>query len=149
MGCSLPREHNPSWKGGKSMSSNGYIRVLLSGHPRSDSRGYVKEQVLIAEQALGNLLPRGAIVHHVNGCPSDNRNTNLVICDNQAYHMLLHRRMRAQKATGNALSVPCGYCHLWGLVGQGGMKTKPDGVTAYHQSCSTAYLRQWKERRRT
>ncbi len=50
----------------------------------------------VAERALGHPLPKGAEVHHVNGRPRDNRPQNLVICQNRAYHLFLHERMRAR-----------------------------------------------------
>lgn len=56
---------------------------------------YVHEHKRVAARALGKPLPRGAQVHHVNGNPRDNRNCNLVICQDAAYHRLLHVRAKA------------------------------------------------------
>lgn len=50
----------------------------------------------VAERALGKPLPAGAEIHHVNGDPKDNRPANLVICQDAAYHDLLHARARAR-----------------------------------------------------
>ena len=81
--------HN--WKGGRT-TANGYVMILRRGHPRATVRGYVYEHVLVAEQALGKQLPGGAVIHHVNGDPTDNRSENLVICQGQGYHMGIHKR---------------------------------------------------------
>jgi hypothetical protein len=54
------------------------------------------EHVLFAERALGRELPDGAVVHHVNGDPAANKTPwNLVLCPDQDYHLLLHRRAQA------------------------------------------------------
>lgn len=45
-----------------------------------------------AEQALGKPLPPGVEVHHADGSKADD--APLVICQDRAYHMLLHQRMR-------------------------------------------------------
>ncbi len=60
-----------------------------------------REHVIIAEKALGKPLPKEAIVHHHDGSVSNNANTNLVICENQAYHLLIHARTRIVRAGGD------------------------------------------------
>lgn len=74
--------------GGRSLSSAGYILRTVNG-----VRQY--EHISMAEKALGRPLPKEAVVHHMNNVSWDNETPlNLVICPDQAYHMLLHKRMR-------------------------------------------------------
>lgn len=85
----------PNWNGGKTISSGGYRHIKAPGHPRANKGGYVPEQILVAEKALGKYLPARALVHHVNGVRTDNRNANLVICEDASYHGFLHQRARS------------------------------------------------------
>jgi hypothetical protein len=78
--------YTSSWKGGKLSRSDGYIIVYQEGK----RHGF--EHRLKAEKALGRPLKRTEIVHHVNCDKADNRNNNLLICDN-AYHQWLHGEM--------------------------------------------------------
>jgi HNH endonuclease len=71
----------------------GYIYIQKDGKKKM-------EHVSIAEKALGKPLPKGAEVHHVDGNKANNNPTNLVICPNRAYHMLLHKRMRDRSKNG-------------------------------------------------
>ena len=87
---------HPCWKGGRIKSAGGYVYLWKPSHPRATSTGYVLEHRVIAERALGKFLPVDAIVHHVNGNGHDNRPRNLVICENIAYHSLLHARARGE-----------------------------------------------------
>lgn len=73
-------------------------RITPAGYELGDTK---YRHIEMAEKALGKRLPPGAIVHHHDGNRSNNINTNLVICENTAYHALLHQRQRAMAACGN------------------------------------------------
>lgn len=98
-----------NWKGGKTITKNGYILKLEKEHPRAN-RGYVLEHILIAEKALGKSLSHGVEVHHINKNNGDNEGKNLIICENREYHCLLHQRQRAYEACGHANWRKCPYC---------------------------------------
>lgn len=135
-----PSSHN--WNGGRYVHSTGYVLVLAPDHARADKKGYVLEHVMIAERAMGHALPLNAQIHHVNEIRSENRNTNLVICENLKYHKLLHKRERAYRATGSPLSIKCCYCKRWGLP------TDPDIVrNSYHRSCQASHYQNKKAMR--
>ena len=90
-------------KGTGTIRKRGDIGITINGRR-------VLAHVLIAERALGKPLPSGACVHHANGDPSDNDPHNLVICPDQSYHLLIHMRMRAFAASGNADWRKCKRC---------------------------------------
>lgn len=106
----LRGEASPHWRGGKTSSREGYVFQYQPTHPRASAGGYVFEHILVVERAIGKPLPLSAEVHHVNENPADNRNHNLVVCQDLAYHKLLHVRMRARKACGNANFRACRTC---------------------------------------
>lgn len=89
---------NGRWNGGTKIASKGYRYIQAIGHPKATYRGkYAREHYLIAERALGRPLPSQAVIHHINGVKTDNDGTNLVICESNAYHQLLHARARRLK----------------------------------------------------
>lgn len=65
------------WNGGK-RNNAGYILILKKGHPRADPLGYVREHLLVWEQTHNKTLPKGWIIHHINGIRDDNRPENLM-----------------------------------------------------------------------
>lgn len=81
--------------------------------------GRIGGHIVVAERALGKPLPRGAVVHHVNGDPGDNRPTNLVICQDTEYHWVLHVRERVLAAGGNPdTDKVCSRCRVPKLFSQ-------------------------------
>ena len=116
--------------------------VFLPDHPNADSRGYVLESVLVASWALGKPLPQGAIVHHVDGNRLNNSPTNLVICQDRAYHNYLHARMRAFKACGHANWQKCWVCKKWDDPKNLITRTKKDHRRdAFHRVCLNSHKR--------
>lgn len=70
-------ESHWKWNGGH-RSNQGYILTLKKGHPRADQLGYVREHILVWEETHGKPLPKGWIIHHINGIRDDNRSENLM-----------------------------------------------------------------------
>ena len=76
--------------------------------PGAGSKGYAHRAR--AERALGHPLPPKAVVHHADGTRSES--SPLVICQDAAYHRLLHTRMRVKAAGGNPnTDMICYGCH--------------------------------------
>jgi hypothetical protein len=110
--------------------SAGYAELWIDGR-------YWKEHVVVATKALGKPLPAGAQVHHIDGNKLNNTPANLVVCQDGAYHNLLHRRQRALKATGNPNSRLCHYCHKWDAP----ENIYVSGEHARHPACISDYHR--------
>lgn len=84
----------PTYKNGKCVDSDGYIR--LSGyfnHPRAN-HGQVYEHIIVMENHLGRLLdwPQEQI-HHINGDKTDNRFKNLTIVNTSEHHTIHHKHL--------------------------------------------------------
>jgi len=95
MSEALKGENNPmwgkrgrdtsNWKGGRRLSSDGYIRICQSSHPNANRGGYVLEHRLVMEKKLGRYLTKDEMVHHTNGIRDDNRPENLLL-ENKKTH---------------------------------------------------------------
>jgi hypothetical protein len=136
-------------RAGKERPMSGYGRKLVTAkdNPRANTTGQVVEYYLVAERAYGGYLPRGVSIHHVDGDSTNNANNNLVICQDEAYHRLLHRRARALAACGHASWRKCTYCKEYDDESNLAIRAKVKGKNqeVYHSACRAAWSR---ERRR-
>lgn len=134
---------NSQWKGGTFIRDSGYRMVLTHGHPRATSSGYVREHILVAERAFGGPLPDHAVLHHVDSNRANNENSNLVICEDQSFHRLLHTRADALKACGHPDWLRCRYCKQYDDPKnlQVHVMKKTGFIKAKHSSCSALQQR--------
>jgi len=128
------------WQDGTHITTHGYTKVLLPEHPNSDSHGHVLVSVLKAEKALGKYLPRSAKMHHLDGNTLNDENSNLVLCQDQAYHMLLEKRTRAYRVCGHANWLLCWFCQQYDSPDNMYTYTRP-GTTliGFHRACQAKY----------
>jgi len=131
-------ENSVNWKGGTheihNGKINGYIRTWARENPMADCNGYVLAHRLIAGKALGKTLPEKVEIHHYD-------KVQLVICQDNSYHKLLHRRTKALRACGHAPWRKCWICKQWDA---------PEKITickqnrnVYHKKCLNGYMKQW------
>ncbi len=131
-------------KGRKTITNTaGYGLIYLPNHPRADNSGYVLAHIPICENVLGKPLPIGAKVHHVDENKANNRHDNLVICESNAYHQLLHQRMRALRACGHANWRKCYHCKVWAHPDSLG--SRPNESRGWHRHCRDNYNRNYHE----
>lgn len=84
--------NNGMWKGGRSISSHGYVLIRVGRHHHlADVRGYAYEHRVVAEKMLGRRLTDGEQVHHANGIKDDNRPENLQVMADISHHRFAHR----------------------------------------------------------
>lgn len=128
---------------GRSLSATDYRK-------RQTERGPVREHVVVAERAIGKRLPRGAEVHHVDENRRNNRNANLVICQDHAYHHFLHVRARIVRAGGNPnTDKVCSLCQRplpYGAFHRQAGGTL--GLSMRCRQCALAYQRERYSRKR-
>ena len=125
------------WNGGVTSNNQGRILIHNPNHPRAMVRGYVLRYILVAEKALGKPLPKKAVVHHHDEKAYNDKNKNLVICEDNGYHLLLHKRMRAYQSCGNASWLKCSICKKYDYPKN--LYTPPRGGSSYHKKCKSEY----------
>lgn len=111
-----------------SQVNGGYVRYSLGK----------AHHIVLAEKALGRALPKGVQVHHVDEDKKNNNPSNLVICPNQQYHMLLHKRRDALIATDNPDMRRRNFCKCWDIVEN--MYISKTGQ--HHRACINNYNQQ-------
>jgi hypothetical protein len=134
--------NHPQWKGGRIVDKSGYVLIHNPSHPEANSQGYVREHILIAEKALGKPLPLNSQVHHFNLNEGDNSKGNHVICQDDAYHKLLHQRTRAFNACGHGSWRKCWICKEYDSP----EKLTIRGARVYHQFCQSEYNKIWRNK---
>lgn len=103
----------------------------------------VREHIAVATRAFGRPLPKGVKVHHADGNLLNNKNANLVICPNDSYHQLLHRRMRALDVCGNANWIKCWVCKAYDAP----ENIVVNGKNTHHSACINEWQNAARARR--
>lgn len=135
--------HHHSWKRWKErFNAYGYKIIAMRNHPRSHGNGKILfEHILVAEKALGKPIQKGTDIHHF---PSKENFTHLVICQDHAYHALLHIRYRALLACGNPNWRKCAFCKKYDDIKN--LYCFPNGYGYKHHSCSNAHQREYRKK---
>lgn len=123
---------NPSLGSNPSLTANsdrGGMRLYRgAGNGRNLHR-------VLAERAFGGPLPEGVVVHHVDRDPL-NAHPRLVICQDQRYHKLLHRREQVLAQGGDPDTQR--WCPKCGLIPMNGVGS--------HRQCKVCFRKrkQWR-----
>ena len=76
-------------KAERRVTADGYIYIYRPDHKNANIDGYVREHLLVWEEAHGKPLPEGWIIHHLNGIMKDNRSINLVGLPDRKHRFVL------------------------------------------------------------
>jgi hypothetical protein len=131
------------------LASVDYPRLKQPGRCCAHKDGRVKEHRLIAELAVGRCL-KGHPVHHLDGNPRNNQHTNLVVCENQSYHKLLHTRTRILGLGGNPDTQKiCHVCkQLLPRTAFGKSRSESDGLRGVCSPCNVKNASKYQKSRR-
>lgn len=106
----LFRERNPNWKGGRSITSHGYVLIRVGvEHPLADVRGYAYEHRLKAWEAGQDV--DGKQVHHEDENTQHNSIENLeplTIAEHRARHRKSDSNLRLPGEPNRTAECACG-----------------------------------------
>lgn len=86
-GTTLLGDKNPRWRGGRVQTPDGYIQIKKYDDPRGKKRNnYVLEHIIVWEEYHKKKLPKGYVIHHLNGIKNDNRPQNLIAVTRKEHH---------------------------------------------------------------
>jgi len=74
-------EKSHNWKGGIHKRKDGYVRININGNR------YLLHRYLVRDKITDDFQ----VVHHIDGNPSNNDLSNLVVLKNQTEHARLHK----------------------------------------------------------
>ena len=82
------------WNIRKFVKTGKYVYAVVPEHPRAIKYGYVLAHRVIVENAIGRLLTKDEVVHHIDGNGLNNDLENLEILTIKE-HNLLHGKLHA------------------------------------------------------
>lgn len=104
------REENPNWKGGRSITSHGYVLIRVGkDHPLADVRGYAYEHRLKAWEAGQDI--NGKHVHHEDEIKDSNAPSNLealTVAEHRFRHRKLDSNRRMPNEANRVVECACG-----------------------------------------
>ena len=69
--------NNPNWRGGKHITTDGYVKVYRPSHKNATKAGYILEHRLVMSEKIMRPLLKNEVVHHRNTDRTDNHRRNL------------------------------------------------------------------------
>lgn len=90
--CSKIGELGPNWRGGRTRTSDGYIRIKLKTddffYSMAHKDGTILEHRIIMARHLNRCLLPWEVVHHKNGVGDDNGIGNLELLQGKKHHLV-------------------------------------------------------------
>lgn len=101
----------------------------------------------VVEGILGKPLPKGSVVHHIDGDTKNNVPSNLVVLPNEAYHKALHARQRIQELGYDWREYKvCGRCGIKPRTEFTKDKTSWDGTDVLCKDCKHEHYKSRTQR---
>lgn len=89
----INRSNGREWTHNRQKNRKGYVLIYKPEHPRADTYGRVFEHIVVWEECYKKSVPKGYVIHHINGVKDDNRIDNLLLLSN-GDHTALHNANR-------------------------------------------------------